>query len=131
MARRRDPDSHPFGPAVATLIDELNRLPGIGKKSAERLAYHLLKVSKEEAMALAEAIETVKTSLRQCEVCANISETPICSVCSNDSRDRKVVCVVEQPSDVTVIENTNAYDGTYHVLGGRISPLDGVGPGQA
>ena len=112
MPSRRDPDAHPFGPAVATLINELNRLPGIGKKSAERLAYHLLKVSTEEAMELAKAIEVVKTSLRQCTVCANISETEVCSLCANDSRDRRVVCVVEQPSDVTVIENTGSYDGT-------------------
>ena len=125
---RRDPDSHPFGPAVATLIDEFNRLPGIGKKSAERLAYHILKVSKEDAMGLAEAIETVKTSIRRCEVCFNVSEKEVCPLCSNPSRSRTTVCVVEQPSDVTVIESTGAYDGTYHVLGGRISPLEGVGP---
>ena len=125
---RRDPDSHPFGPAVAQLIDEFNRLPGIGRKSAERLAYHILKVPTEEAMGLASAIDAVKTSIRRCEVCFNLSQSELCPLCASDRRDRKQVCVVEQPSDVTVLEATGAFDGTYHVLGGRISPLDGVGP---
>ena len=128
MARRSDFDDHPFGEAVGGLIAEFNRLPGIGKKSAERLAYYILNVTSEDALALAEAIRHVKEVIRRCEVCNNLSETPTCAICGDSRRDRQVVCVVEQPKDVTVIENTGSYDGTYHVLGGRISPLDGIGP---
>ena len=128
MPSRRDLDDHPFGPAVAGLIAEFNRLPGVGKKSAERLAYHILNVSTDEAMGLAEAIREVKTSVRRCVVCHNIADAETCRLCSDERRDRAVVCVVEQPKDVTVIESSGAYDGTYHVLGGRIAPLDGVGP---
>ena len=128
MPSRRDLDEHPFGPAVATLIAEFTRLPGIGKRSAERLTYHVLNVPKDEAMDLANAIIEMRKSIRRCEVCHNIAEGDRCGICKDDRRDKQSVCVVEQPKDITVIESTGAYDGVYHVLGGRISPLDGIGP---
>ena len=128
MPRSDDFDDHPFGPAVARLIHEFAGLPGIGKKSAERLAYHVLNVSKDEANGLADAIRDVKESVRRCEVCFNLTDGPRCGICQDPRRDRTKVCVVEQPKDVTILEAAGAFDGRYHVLGGRLSPLDGVGP---
>ena len=128
MARTDDFDDHPFGPAVARLIHEFARLPGIGKKSAERLAYHVLNVTSDEALGLAKAIKVVKEAVKRCEVCHNLTDDRLCAICSDHRRDRTKVCVVEQPKDVTVLEAAGAFDGTYHVLGGRLSPLDGVGP---
>jgi recombination protein RecR len=119
---------HPYGPAVAKLIEEFARLPGIGRKSAERLANYVLSCSGEEANALADAIRTVKTNVRRCSMCFNLTEQPLCRICRDPRRDQHVVCVVEQPKDVVALESSGAYSGLYHVLGGRIAPLEGVGP---
>jgi recombination protein RecR len=115
---------------VARLIEELNRLPGIGPKSAQRLAYHLLRASNEEARALAEAIVEVKDLIKLCTVCQNMTDVEPCLLCTDESRDRAVVCVVEEPLDILAIERTRAHHGLYHVLHGSISPMDGVGPEQ-
>lgn len=114
--------------AVAQLIDELARLPGVGKKSAERIAYHLLRVPAEEALRLAEAIRLVKTNVRHCRVCYNLAEEELCDICRDPTRQQDVLCVVEQPRDLIALEKTGCYRGLYHVLLGRIAPLEGVGP---
>ncbi|MBL8820487.1 MAG: recombination protein RecR [Planctomyces sp.] len=119
---------HPYGPTVARLIDEFGQLPGIGRKSAERLANHILNCSSEEANALADAIRDVKTSVRRCSVCFNLTESEVCRICQDPRRDRHVVCVVEQPRDVVALESSGAFNGLYHVLGGKIAPLEGTGP---
>jgi recombination protein RecR len=119
---------HPYGKAVATLIDEFSKLPGIGRKSAERLANHVLSCSKEEANTLADAIRTVKTNVKRCSMCFNLTEDALCRICRDTRRDQHVVCVVEQPKDVVALESSGAFAGLYHVLGGRIAPLDGIGP---
>lgn len=119
---------HPYGKAVATLIEEFGRLPGIGRKSAERLANFVLSSSVDEANRLAEAIRNVKTSVRRCSICFNLTEEPLCRICRDQRRDQHVVCVVEQPKDVVALESSGAFTGLYHVLGGRIAPLEGVGP---
>jgi recombination protein RecR len=116
--------------SVARLIDQLARLPGIGRKSAERLAYHLLRVHKPEALALADAIRDVRENVRYCQVCYNLAEGPECAVCADPKRDRSLLCVVEQPRDVMALEQAGSYRGLYHVLLGRIAPLEGVGPEQ-
>lgn len=116
--------------SVVDLVDQLGRLPGIGRKSAERLAYHLLRVPKGEALALAEAIRRVRENVRYCEACFNLSEAPLCGICSDRRRDRTRLCVVEQPRDLMSLEQAGVYRGLYHVLLGRIAPLDGVGPDQ-
>jgi recombination protein RecR len=121
-------ESHPFGPAVGRLVDQLARLPGIGRKTAERLANHLLTVSSAEAMQLSDAIRDVKQSVRRCARCANLTDQELCTLCRDPRRDPGVVCIVEQPRDVTSLEASGVYQGTYHVLCGRISPLEGVGP---
>jgi recombination protein RecR len=121
-------ESHPFGPAVGRLVDQLARLPGIGRKTAERLANHVLTVSSAEAMQLADAIRDVKQSVRRCARCANLTDQELCTLCRDPRRDPGVVCIVEQPRDVTSLEASGVYQGTYHVLCGRISPLEGVGP---
>lgn len=112
---------------VAQLIEELSRLPGIGPKTASRLAFHLLKTSRDEAVALAEAILEVKERIRLCSVCFNVTETDPCEICS-DPRRENVICVVEDPLDVVAIERTGEFRGKYHVLHGAISPVDGIGP---
>jgi len=112
---------------VAQLIDELSKLPGIGPKTASRLAFHLLRTSREDAMALAEAIVEVKERIRLCSICFNVTETDPCDICS-DTRREPVICVVEKPLDVVAIERTNEFRGRYHVLHGAISPVDGIGP---
>ena len=104
------------------------RLPGIGKKSAQRLAFHVLRMPKEEADAFANAILEAREKIGYCEICKNITDTPRCAICSDESRDRTTICVVEDPRDVIAIERTKEYHGLYHVLGGLISPMDGVGP---
>lgn len=114
--------------AVQDLIDELGRLPGIGPKSAQRVAFHLLQVDAEEARRLATAITTVKDTIRFCRRCFNISQAEECQVCRDTRRDTTVLCVVEEPRDLIAIERTREYRGRYHVLGGAISPIDGVGP---
>jgi len=114
--------------AVDRLIAELARLPGVGRKSAERLAFFLLKSRDEDALALAEAITAVKKSVRHCAICSNLSDGEVCLVCADAARDRRVVLVVEQPKDLIALEDTGMFRGLYHVLLGRLSPLDGVGP---
>ncbi len=116
--------------ALETLIGELSKLPGIGRKTAQRLALHLLKTDNEDADSLANAIVEVKRRIRYCSVCWNITEKDPCSICSNQSRDHTAICVVEDPSDVLAIEKTNEFHGVYHVLGGALSPLEGVSPEQ-
>ena len=110
------------------LIEEFGKLPGIGSKSAERLALHILKIGKAEAMALAEAISEVKNKTQRCRVCFNISEEPTCQICSDPSRNRTIICVVEQPRDIISLEKTGACKWVYHVLGGHIAPLEGIEP---
>ena len=110
------------------LLEALERLPGVGPRSAERMAFHLLRASREEARQLAQAIADVKDHLRFCEVCFNLSEAERCQICQDASRDPAVLCVVEEPKDVLAIEKTGAYRGLYHVLLGAIAPLDGIGP---
>ena len=116
--------------SVARVIDEFAKLPGIGRKSAERLAYHVLRVHKSEAMALADAIRDVKENVRYCSVCYNLSEGEQCSICTDSRRDQTVLCVVEQPRDLMALEQSGVYQGMYHVLLGRIAPLEGIGPDQ-
>jgi recombination protein RecR len=113
---------------LARLIDELGKLPGVGPKTAQRLAYHILRTTASDAEALAAAIRSVKTDLRYCSVCFNIAETDPCAICSSDERDAKVVCVVEEPLDVLAIERTGQFKGRFHVLHGAISPVNGVRP---
>jgi recombination protein RecR len=116
--------------SVARVIEEFAKLPGIGKKSAERLAYHILRVHKAEALGLADAIRNVRENVRYCRTCFNLSEDANCSICSDVKRDRALLCVVEQPRDLMSLEQSGAYRGLYHVLLGRIAPLDGIGPDQ-
>jgi recombination protein RecR len=113
---------------LARLIDELGKLPGVGPKTAQRLAYHILRTSAPDAEALAAAIRSVKTDLRYCSVCFNIAEADPCVICSSDERDSTVVCVVEEPLDVLAIERTGQFKGRFHVLHGAISPVNGVRP---
>lgn len=117
-----------FAPPINRLVTELARLPGIGQRTAQRLAFHLLRVSDEEALALATAIREVKEQVGECEVCFNLATEPRCQICADDRRDGRVLCVVEQPSDVIPIERTNEFQGRYHVLGGALSPIDGIDP---
>src|SRR5438067_4847681 len=116
--------------SIQNLMNELAALPGIGARSAERIAFHLLKQRPEEAMKLAEAIRDVKTRIRHCSVCYNLTEADPCAICANPARDQSVVCVVEQPKNLLALESTGLYQGVYHVLLGRISPLEGVDPGD-
>ena len=116
--------------AVQDLIDELGRLPGVGPKSAQRIAFHLLDADRDEVQQLVDAITTVKTSVSFCQVCGNVTEQEECAICRDARRDRTVICVVEESKDVMAIERTRSYRGLYHVLGGAISPLQGVGPDQ-
>jgi recombination protein RecR len=117
-----------FSPAVENLVAQLTRLPGVGARSAHRFAFHLLRVPKDEAMALAAAIEEVKERVRFCRECGNLTEDEVCAICRDPRRDRTLVCVVEQPVDLISLEKTHEYRGLYHVLGGSLSPLDGVEP---
>ncbi len=114
--------------SLGRLIEELCRLPGLGARSAQRIALHLLDTPNEQALKLAQSITKLKTSIRKCSVCFNLAEADLCSVCTDDSRDRSVICVVELPKDVIRIEGSGAYKGLYHVLGGHIAPLDRIGP---
>ena len=114
--------------SVARVIEQFAKLPGIGRKSAERLAYHILRVPPSEALELADAIRNVKESVRYCSVCYNLAEEELCGICQDAGRDRTRLCVVEQPRDLMSIEQTGAYRGLYHVLLGHIAPLEGVGP---
>ena len=117
-----------FSPAVDNLVAQLTRLPGVGTRTAQRLAFHLLRSQKDEALALAQAIEDVKERVRFCRECGNLTEDEVCGICLDTRRDRTIVCVVEQPADLLSIERTAEYRGLYHVLGGALSPIDGVDP---
>ena len=110
------------------LISELSKLPGIGGKTAQRLAFHILSLTDDEAKALADAITEAKTSMHYCSVCGNLTDGDVCSVCSDDARDHGTICVVESPRDVSAMERVREYKGVYHVLNGAISPMDGIGP---
>jgi recombination protein RecR len=117
-----------FSPAVENLVSQLTRLPGVGTRTAQRLAFHLLRVPKDEASALAAAIAEVKDRVRFCAECGNLTEEDVCAICRDARRDRAVVCVVEQPADLISLERTHEFRGLYHVLGGALSPIDGVEP---
>jgi len=115
---------------VEQLINEFARLPGVGRKTAQRLAYHVLTLSKEDALKLSEAIQNVKEKIFHCSHCNQITDRDPCAICADEARDHSIVCVVERPNNITVIEKTGEYQGVYHVLLGAISPLSGVGPEQ-
>ena len=117
-----------FSPSVQNLVAQLTRLPGVGQRTAQRLAFHLLRASKEEALALAAAIEEVKERVRFCRECGNLTEDEVCAICLDARRDHTLICVVEQPADLISVERTAEYRGLYHVLGGALSPIDGVEP---
>ena len=117
-----------FAPPVQRLVTELSKLPGIGNRTAQRLAFYILRSSAEDAEALAEAIREVKARIGLCEICFNLADEPRCRVCQDERRDHTLVCVVEEPSDVIPMERTHEYHGVYHVLGGALSPIDGVEP---
>lgn len=114
---------------MARLIEELRKLPGIGTKSAQRLAFHILRSSGEDADALADAVREVKARLRLCSICNNITDVDPCLYCASPTRNQRLVCVVEEPTNIATIEKTRGYNGVYHVLHGTLSPLHGVGPG--
>lgn len=122
--------SNAYTESLNRLIEEFGRLPGIGSKTAERLAFHVLKARTDEAMKLADAIRDVKNNIKRCEVCYNFAEQAICQICSDPRRDKSLICVVEQPKDVISLEKTSACKWVYHVLGGHIAPLEGVEPGD-
>ena len=114
--------------SIEQLAEHFSQLPGIGRKTAHRLALYIVKMQREEVMSLAQALINVKDRVRYCTVCSNITEADPCPICSNTKRDKTVVCVVEEPTDVLALERTNEFGGVYHVLGGALSPLDGIGP---
>jgi recombination protein RecR len=116
--------------SVTRLIDQLAKLPGIGRKSAERIAYYILRVHKNEALALADAVRDVKENVRYCRVCYNLAEAELCGICQDARRDQSLLCVVEQPRDLIALEQAGTYRGVYHVLLGRLAPLEGIGPEQ-
>lgn len=117
-------------PSLARLVQELNKLPGIGPKSAQRLAYYIIRLPEEEAFALADAVNTVKHNIIFCNSCQNLSDTTPCSICADTRRNQDTVCVVEEPLDVLALERTRCFRGLYHVLHGAISPINGIGPDQ-
>lgn len=117
-----------YSPVLDNLISQLTRLPGVGTRTAQRLAFHLLRAPKEEALALADAIREAKERIGPCSECGNLTEEDVCEICRDARRDRAVICVVEQPADLVSVERTHEYRGVYHVLGGALSPLDGVDP---
>ena len=119
-----------YPPALIQLIRELGKLPGVGPKSAQRLAFHLFNLPEEEVRGLAQAMVNAKSSLHSCSVCFNITDSELCNVCSDAGRDRRLVCVVEEPADLLAIERSGEYEGLYHVLHGALSPMNGVGPDQ-
>ncbi|MBK5230879.1 MAG: recombination protein RecR [Thermoleophilia bacterium] len=116
-----------FSPPVERLITELSKLPGIGRRTAQRLTFHILRVPEDEGLALADAIREVKEKIGFCEICFNLTDQPICRICSNERRDKGLICVVEEPGDIIPVERTHEFDGLYHVLGGALSPIDGIG----
>ena len=116
--------------AVQDLIDELGRLPGVGPKSAQRIAFHILEEDDSDVRALINALEAVKEKVRFCSICANVTESDVCAICSDPRRTDSVICVVEESRDIVAIERTHEYRGRYHVLGGAIDPIGGIGPEQ-
>ncbi len=123
-------EAKPTADAVSRLIQELNKLPGIGPKSAQRLAFHLLRAPEEETRLLASAILSVKQETKLCSVCLNVTSADPCHICANEQRDRTKICIVEQPQDILALEHTGVYSGLYHVLHGAISPTEGIGAGD-
>jgi recombination protein RecR len=119
-----------YAEPMARLIEELKKLPGVGTKSAQRYAFHILRASDEDAAALAEAVRSLKASLRLCSVCNNVTDIDPCVYCASPTRNQRLVCVVEEPTNIEIIERTRAYQGVYHVIHGTLSPLHGVGPEQ-
>jgi len=119
-----------FAPSVNRLIEELKRLPGIGQKTAQRLAFHLLRSDREQAFALSDAIREAKEKIRECSVCNNITDTDPCLFCAGPTRNKAIICVVEEATNIQAIEKTRQFSGLYHVLGGALSPLQGIGPDQ-
>jgi recombination protein RecR len=119
-----------YAEPMARLIEELKKLPGVGAKSAQRYAFHILRSSDEDAAALAEAVHDLKASLRLCSICNNVTDVDPCAYCASPTRNQRVVCVVEEPTNIAAVERTRAYQGVYHVLHGTLSPLQGVGPEQ-
>src|SRR6185437_14654306 len=119
-----------FAPSVTRLIDELKRLPGIGQKTAQRLAFFLLRADRDQALALSDAIREAKEKIRECSICNNITDTDPCLFCSGPSRTRSQICVVEEATNIQAVERTRQFNGLYHVLGGSLSPLQGIGPDQ-
>jgi recombination protein RecR len=117
-----------YAPPVQRLVTELSKLPGVGVRTAQRLAFHILRASDEEALALADAIREVKQRIGLCELCFNLTDQPRCRICEDTRRDHSLICVVEEPGDVIPMERTHEYDGVYHVLGGALSPIDGIDP---
>lgn len=115
-------------PAIQRLLDELERLPGVGQKSAQRMVYYILNTEPEQACRLAHAIEEVKQTVRFCGQCFNYAQDELCEICQSESRDHSMICVVSEPHDIPPIERSNAFNGVYHVLGGAISPMEGIGP---
>lgn len=125
--------SNSFPESLVNLIDELNRLPGVGPKSAQRIAYYILQAPKERAFALSDSILAAKTNINFCTVCFNFCEGQndgLCEICSDDNRDISTICVIEEPKDLVAIERTREFNGTYHILQGALSPIDGIGPDQ-
>ncbi len=119
-----------FSPSVTRLIDELKHLPGIGQKTAQRLAFYLLRVDRAQALALSDAIREAKDRVRECSICNNITDSDPCIFCSSATRNRNIICVVEDATNIQAIEKTRQFSGVYHVLGGALSPLQGIGPDQ-
>ena len=119
-----------FAPSVTRLIDELKRLPGIGQKTAQRLAFHLLRVDLDQALALSDAIREAKEKVRECSICNNITDADPCLFCTGATRSKSTICVVEEATNIQAVEKTRHFSGLYHVLGGALSPLQGVGPDQ-
>lgn len=117
-----------YAAPIARLIDELSKLPGVGNKTAQRLAFHILNMSNEDVEQLSGSIIEAKRNIKQCKVCCNITDTEVCSICSNPRRDSATICVVQDPKDVVAMEKTKEYKGLYHVLNGAISPMEGIGP---
>jgi recombination protein RecR len=117
-----------YAPPVQRLVTELSKLPGIGTRTAQRLAFHVLRASDEDALGLADAIREVKERIGLCEVCYNLTDQPRCRICEDTRRDHSLICVVEEPGDVIPMERTHEYSGVYHVLGGALSPIDGIDP---
>jgi len=119
-----------FSPSVNRLIDELKRLPGIGQKTAQRLAFHLLRTDREHALALSDAIREAKDRVRECSICNNLTDVEPCVFCASSTRNKSVICVVEDATNIQAVEKTRQFSGVYHVLGGALSPLQGIGPDQ-